>query len=307
MLGPFGTNTGRNAPKQFVFAPARWVRHLIKPERGRAVVYSDYSGQELHIAARLSGDPKLLEAVESGDPYLYFARETGLAPPNATKATHSELRNRIKPFMLGINYGMSAFGIAEKVGTTYEDALHNLLAKHRKLFSRYWEWSFAGLYAASEAGCIRTRFGWPMYVTAQTNARSLLNHPIQSAGADILRMACIGLTEIGINVAAPVHDAVLTECALDEVDHIAVVQRIMRTAARVGIGAKIAVDSEVTRWPDRYHEARGAEMFGKVVGLLEELERPVHQKVASPTPTGQIITCGYIPTYHIDDVRGESG
>jgi DNA polymerase-1 len=46
MLAPFATNTGRNAPKAFVFAPARWIRHLIKPEPGRAVIYSDYSGQE---------------------------------------------------------------------------------------------------------------------------------------------------------------------------------------------------------------------------------------------------------------------
>jgi hypothetical protein len=76
----------------------------------------------------------------------------------------------------------------------------------------------------------------------------------------------------------------LTECALDEVDdHIAMVQGIMRTAAKVGIGAEIPVDSEVTRWPDRYHEARGAEMFGKVVGLLEELERPA-RTATDPLP-----------------------
>ena len=277
MLGAFATNTGRNAPKQFVFAPARWIRHLIKPAEGRAVVYSDFSGQEIHIAARLSGDPHLVAAVESGDPYLYFAKATGLAPPNATKQTHSELRNKIKPFMLGVNYGMSAYGVAEKLGTSFEDAQYNLMAKHQRLFREYWQWSFNNMYTSAEIGLTRTRFGWPMHVTNSTKPRSLLNHPIQAAGADILRLACIGLAEVGINVAAPVHDAVLTECAADEVDdHVLEVQRIMRLAARVAIGAEIPVDSAATKWPDRYREERGKEIFDTIVRMLAELENEDH-------------------------------
>jgi hypothetical protein len=83
MWSAFGTDTARNAPRKFVFAPARWIRHVIKPPPGRVLVYSDYSAEEVHVAARLSGDPMMIKAAESGDPYLWFGRETRLAPPDA--------------------------------------------------------------------------------------------------------------------------------------------------------------------------------------------------------------------------------
>ena len=217
-LSPFATDTGRNAPNGFAYALARWTRHLIKPGPGMAVVYTDYTCQEIYIAAMLSQDPKMIEAINSGDPYMYFAKETKLAPSDATKYTHADLRNKLKPFMLGINYGMIAKGIANKVGTSFEDASYVLLPKHHGLFRVYWEDAFSRLYTAVDRKHVRSRFGWHMHVTAETKYTSLLNHPIQTAGADVLRLACIGLTEIGIKVVAPVHDAVLTECRIEEVD-----------------------------------------------------------------------------------------
>jgi DNA polymerase-1 len=112
-LQAFGTNTGRNAPRGFAFAPAVWVRFLIKPRPGWAIVYSDYSAQAIHIAARKSGDPMLTAAVESGDPYLWYARKTGMAPPAPSKISHAHLRNEIlKAFQLSVHYGASAYGIA---------------------------------------------------------------------------------------------------------------------------------------------------------------------------------------------------
>ena len=133
---------------------------------------------------------------------------------------------------------------------------------------------FSRLYRAVDRKHVRSRFGWHMHVTAETEYKSLLNHPIQTAGADVLRLACIGLTEIGIKVVAPVHDAVLTECRIEEVEeHIAAVQRMMRLAAKVGIGIEIPVESSVTRWPDRYHESKGSEMFQTIMRLLVDLEQ----------------------------------
>ena len=83
LLSPFGTKTGRNAPSssRFVFGPATWIRFLIRPTPGRAVAYVDYRCQEIAIAAAMSGDERLIEAVRSGDPYLAFAKTASLAPP----------------------------------------------------------------------------------------------------------------------------------------------------------------------------------------------------------------------------------
>ena len=83
-----------------------------------ALAYCDWSSQEIAIAAALSGDELLWNAYESGDPYIAFAIQAGLAPPVATKETHKDIRNRCKSVVLGTNYGMSAFGVAQAARST---------------------------------------------------------------------------------------------------------------------------------------------------------------------------------------------
>lgn len=72
MLSPFSASSGRNTPSanKFIFGPSVWLRGLIKPGPDRAIAYIDWSSQEVAIAAALSGDPFLIDAVASGDPYL---------------------------------------------------------------------------------------------------------------------------------------------------------------------------------------------------------------------------------------------
>ncbi|MEO1994752.1 MAG: DNA polymerase I, partial [Planctomycetaceae bacterium] len=77
LLSPFRSRTGRNQPSnsKFIFGPSAWLRSLIKPARGRAIAYVDWSQQEFAIAAALSGDQNMLEAYASSDPYLAFAKQ----------------------------------------------------------------------------------------------------------------------------------------------------------------------------------------------------------------------------------------
>ena len=111
LLSPFRSKTGRNQPSnsKAIFGTAVWVRGLIKPEPGTALAYLDFSSQEFAIAACLSGDEKMWLAYESGDPYLQFAKDAGLAPEDATKASHEAVRDRCKTIVLGVQYGMSAY------------------------------------------------------------------------------------------------------------------------------------------------------------------------------------------------------
>ena len=92
-----------------------------------------------------------------------------------------------------------------------------LLNTHRRLYSVYWNWSEGAVSYAGLMRKIHTVFGWQLHVTHKTNPRTLQNFPMQANGAEILRLACIFLCEAGFEVCAPVHDAVLIECAADDI------------------------------------------------------------------------------------------
>ena len=64
--------------------------------------------KSLGIAAALSGDPKMMQAYRSGDPYLAFAKQAGAVPSNATNSTHKAVRNQFKACVLAVQYGMEA-------------------------------------------------------------------------------------------------------------------------------------------------------------------------------------------------------
>jgi hypothetical protein len=141
-LRPFASKTGRNQPStaSFIFGPATWLRGLIKPEPGMALAYVDFEQQEFGIAAALSGDPAMMEAYRTGDPYLKFAKQAGAVPADATKATHRDVRDRFKQCALGVQYGMQARSLAARLGVSPGDA-QKLLRLHRETYPTYWRWS----------------------------------------------------------------------------------------------------------------------------------------------------------------------
>lgn len=81
----YGTQTSRNAPpaKQFILAMSSWLRSVIVPPEGEVIIGCDWSSQEFAGAAILSGDPQMMAAYQSGDPYLYFAKMAGAVPKGA--------------------------------------------------------------------------------------------------------------------------------------------------------------------------------------------------------------------------------
>jgi DNA polymerase I len=82
-LHPFRTVTGRNQPSnaRYIFGPATWMRSLIRPPKEHAIIYIDWSAQEIGIAAALAKDQAMIESYRSGDFYMAFARRASLAPP----------------------------------------------------------------------------------------------------------------------------------------------------------------------------------------------------------------------------------
>jgi DNA polymerase I len=288
LLSPFRSKTGRNQPSnsKFIFGPSVWVRGLIKPAPGRAIAYLDWKSQEIAIAAALSDDDAMWTAYSTGDPYLAFAKQAGLAPPEATKETHKDIRNRCKAIVLGVQYGMSAESMALNAGIHVVDA-RDLLLRHKGTFWRFWSWAEQNVNAALLGGTLYTRFGWPIRLGhgASANARSLLNWPMQSNGAEMMRLACCEAVEADLKICAPIHDALLLEAAADEIDEkIIQLTTIMQHASELvlGDGRFCGVDVDKVIFPDRYADERGAVMWSKVISILAE-EDPVGIRRGTPS------------------------
>lgn len=150
-------------------------------------------------------------AYHSGDPYLTFAKQARAVPESATKASHGPQRELFKTCVLAVQYGMEAQSLALRIGQPVVVA-RDLLRAHHKTYRKFWRWSDASVDYAMLHGSLPTVFGWRVHVGEECNPRSLRNFPMQANGAEMLRLACCLATERGIEVCAPVHDAMLV-CA----------------------------------------------------------------------------------------------
>ena len=275
MLSAFRSKTGRNQPSnaRFIFGPSAWLRGLIRPEPGTGIAYVDWSQQEFGIAAALSGDDRMMQAYRSGDPYLSFAKQAGAVPADATKHTHGAAREQFKACVLAVQYGMGAESLAQRIGQPVAHA-RELLRMHRRTYAKFWRWSDAAVDHAMLHGRLHTVFGWTVQAGPDANARSLANFPMQANGAEMLRLACINLTEAGVRVCAPVHDAVLIEAPPEPLETaVAQSQALMaRASADVLDGFELRTDAKIVRYPDRYMDERGVQMWDSVQAILAELD-----------------------------------
>ena len=97
---------------------------------------------------------------------------------------------------------------------------------------------------------------------------------MQGNGAEMLRLACILLTEAGIRVCAPVHDAVLIELPITQRDSgLAKAQSLMRQASSAVLGGfELGSDAKVVAYPERYMDERGQVMWDTVTKLVSKLK-----------------------------------
>ena len=271
LLSAFRARTGRNQPsnKKFIFGPAVWLRGLIRPETGWGLAYIDWSQQEFGIAAALSKDSAMQEAYLSGDPYLAFAIQAGAVPEDATKTSHPEVREQFKACALAVQYGMGAEALAIKIGQPPYRG-RELLALHKRTYRTFWRWSQSALDTAMLNGALNSVFGWRIHIGPGVNPRSIQNFPMQANGAEMLRLACCFATEAGIRVCAPVHDAILIEAPLDDLEKtVRQTQDLMVDASRIVLdGFTLRSDAELIRYPDRYSDKRGQTMWSEVMALL---------------------------------------
>jgi len=278
LLSQFRSKTGRNQPSttEFAFGPAKWTRSFIRPRPGMQLDYLDWRGQEIAIAAALSGDEAMQEDYRRKCFYLAFAIRAGLAPEGATKATHKAIRAAAKVVCLGVMFGQGAYGIAGKLGIPEAEG-SKLIRAHKKAYPKFWAWSDAAVDHLAVKGVLRTCFDWRLHradlldVTAMKKQwRSAQNFPCQAHGAEMLRLACMYAADEGLPVAAPVHDALLLEVPTAEMPAVSArMEAIMRKASRDVLGGFEAdVEHTFTGDGERYVDEDGKEFFDRIMTIV---------------------------------------
>lgn len=90
-----------------------------------------------------------------------------------------------------------------------------------------------------------------------------------------MRLACCELSEQGIKVCAPIHDALLVEAGFDDIDEVVTRARAEMDHASelvLGRGRIVRTDVEIVRYPDRYADESGIDLWNRVMRLLDSLD-----------------------------------
>jgi len=248
---PFGTHTGRCRPtSKWAFGSAKWGRGFIKPSYGCAIANLDFKSQEALVAGKLSGDQNMIDAYATGDIYMAAAILADMAPADATEDTHPDIRAIWKVIVLASNFGQGAKGMAKglkKFGKTYSEVA-GLLMRYKEIYKTYFDWAAARSNHAQVHGYISTSLGWDRHFpyNVPINPRSLMNWSVQATAAEILRNALLRLHNANIKVCTTVHDSILIECPLPEVqEQVGIAKQCMIDAGNYIIGDGIKVDVDI--------------------------------------------------------------
>ena len=213
-------------------------------------------------------------------PTSFSPNRQDLVPAEATKGSHPEIRQACKAIVLGVNYGMGPESIAAQSGI-HVDRARELLRLHRETYRVFWRWAEANVDRVLLGLPLETVFGWrihyPPGCNAVINDRSILNWPMQSHGAEMMRLGVSMAVEAGLMICAPIHDALLLEAPIDEIEERAArLAQMMSDASELVLGPakRCRSDIKIVRYPDRFEdEARGSVMFSRVMTLLEAAEK----------------------------------
>ena len=279
LLSPYGTKTARNTPgnSKYVFGPAKWIRFLIAPPPGLGLIHRDFCQQEVRIAAILSGDRALMEACLSGDVYLGLAEQLGFISSRMSMGKRKEVRKLFKTVVLGILYGLGAETLAVRAGISLYEAAE-ILARLKARFHVFYDYINHALDHAGLLLEVSTPYGWIMQCPPNINPRTVQNFPIQSTGAEILHVLSILAERRGIEIVAPVHDAVMAQAPIDQVNDVSTaLDRLMRDASAVVLrGHELPTDELLIgegQQHQRYFDDRGVKMWKTVTKLVNKLER----------------------------------
>jgi hypothetical protein len=275
-LFPFGTATGRNAQAKSLFNAHASMRSFMRFPEGKIGLYLDWRTQEVGVAAARSGDEVLAEAYRSGDVYHSLAKLCNLTDDPDIKRWKREntgQRQQMKALQLGINYGMGVRSLSR--GLNRHPLIGSeVIIRHQRKYPRFWEWrADMASRAMLERRIISEFDGWPLRISTSPNKRTLFNFPMQSGGAEMLRLAANRLCGADLVPSMLVHDGILLELQSEEqVRHAIEIMRIAGTEVCGGLEVGVDIEQRLEGGA-RYRDKRpvAQHMWAVVMGVLREL------------------------------------
>ncbi len=210
----------------------REIRKAFVPEPGCLFLSADYSQVELRIMAHLSADAHLIEAFRAGHD-IHAATAARIFKKDIADVSRDE-RRKAKTANFGIIYGISAFGLAERMEVSRTEA-RELIDSYFETYPGVHQYMERSVAQARERGYIETLFGRRRYLPdiLSKNAvvrgyaeRNAINAPIQGTAADIIKLAMVRVHErfrregLRSKMILQVHDELCFSVLPDELDAV---------------------------------------------------------------------------------------
>ena len=224
------------------------IRAAFVASEGNVIVAADYSQIELRLMAHLSGDGALIDAFLGGEDIhsATAARLYGKSP----KEVSSDERRRAKTANFGIIYGISAFGLAQRLDIANRDA-KELIESYFASYPDVKRYMDEAVGKATQSGFVETMFlrrrqlrdiqssNRTVRGVAERNA---INAPIQGSAADIMKLAMVEIArrfkaeDIRSKMIMQVHDEVVIDTLPEELDKVCrVVKEAMESVASLRV------------------------------------------------------------------------
>ena len=179
----------------------REIRKAFIPEEGELFLSVDYSQIELRIMAHLSGDTNMLEAFNSGYD-IHTATAAKIFKIPLSEVT-SDMRRKAKTANFGIIYGISTFGLSERLGNSRTEA-KELIDGYFETYPQVKKYMENAINRAKEQGFVETIYGRKRFlpdINSQNSIvrgfaeRNAINAPIQGSAADIIKIAMVRIQQ----------------------------------------------------------------------------------------------------------------
>ena len=239
------------------------IRKCFIPEAGCRFFSADYSQIELRIMAHLSGDENMIEAFREGFD-IHRATAAKIWKENIDDVT-DEQRKKAKQANFGIIYGITTYGLAQRMGIENAEA-RQLIDDYFRTFPKVQAYMEEAKEQAREKGYAETMFGRRRYLPDITSRngtvrgfaeRNAINAPIQGSEADIIKIAMIRIwrrfkdENIRSKMILQVHDELNFSVYPDEVEQVGkIVIEEMQKACELNV--PLVADAG---WGDNWLEA----------------------------------------------------
>ena len=246
---PIRTERGKFIRKAFV---ARDEDHVI--------ISADYSQIELRLMAAMSGDTAMLAAFRNGED---IHRDTASRVYDVMPAfVTPEQRSACKMVNFGIIYGISAFGLSQRLKVPRKEAA-DLIETYFKLYPSIKEFMGRAIAKAREKGYAETVLGRRRTLrdinsrnatARQAAERDAINTPIQGSAADLIKIAMVRVDRaikaenLRAKMVLQIHDELVFDCPKDETERLKeIVRREMSTALDFGVPLEVGI-GEGANW-----------------------------------------------------------